>query len=150
MEYVTYAKDEETTLEPGLTLGGPIKKDKAWFFIGYNPSFNPLDRTVTSRADGVARTKTQKNTRQNLTANITSQFNEKTRARLAFTSSGNKQEGRLQLQDGTSSNTANYDINDITPERQRLPRTRLHGFEQALPARARRLLPEQPLQRRGL
>ena len=115
MEYITYAKDEETTFEPGLTLGGPIKKDKAWFFIGYNPSFNPLDRTVTSRADGQARTKTQKNTRQNLTANITSQFNEKTRARLAFTSSGNKQEGRLQLQDGTSSNTANYDINDIRP-----------------------------------
>ena len=114
-EYITYAKDDESTLEPGLTLGGPIKKDKAWFFIGYNPSFNPLDRTVTSRADAVARTKTQKNTRQNLTANITSQFNDKTRARLAFTSSGNKQEGRLQNQDGTSSNTANYDINDITP-----------------------------------
>ena len=114
-EYITYAKDDESTLEPGLTLGGPIKKDKAWFFIGYNPSFNPNDRTVVSRADGIARTKTQKNTRQNLTANITSQFNDKTRARLAFTSSGNKQEGRLQNQDGTSSNTANYDINDITP-----------------------------------
>ena len=115
MEYVTYAKDEEHTLEPGLTLGGPIKKDKAWFFIGYNPSFRPLDRTVTSRADGIARTKTQKFTRQNLTANITSQLSDKTRARLAFTSSGSKQEGRLQAQDGTSSNTANYDINDIRP-----------------------------------
>lgn len=114
-EYVTYAKDDEHTLEPGLTLGGPIKKDKAWFFIGYNPSFRPLDRTVTSRADGIARTKTQKFTRQNITANLTSQFNDKTRARLAFTSSGSKQEGRLQNQDGTSSNTANYDINDIRP-----------------------------------
>ena len=114
-EYVTYAKDKESTLEPGLTLGGPIKKDKAWFFLGYNPSFNPLDRTVTSRADAIARTKTQKFTRQNLTANITSQFNEKTRARMAFTSSGSKQEGRLQTQDGTSSNTANYAINDIRP-----------------------------------
>lgn len=115
MEYVTYAKDKEHTLEPGLTVGGPIKKDKAWFFLGYNPSFNPLDRTVTSRADGQARTKTQKFTRQNITANLTSQLSDKTRARLAFTSSGSKQEGRLQAQDGTSSNTANYDINDVRP-----------------------------------
>ncbi len=113
-EYVTYAKDKETTLEPGLTLGGPILKDKAWFFLGYNPSFNPLDRTVVSRADGVARTKSQDFTRQNITANVTSQINGKTRARVAFTSSGYKQEGRLQALDGTSSNTANYDINDIS------------------------------------
>lgn len=114
-EYVTYAKDKEHTIEPGLTLGGPIKKDKAWFFIGYNPSFNPLDRTVTARANGVTSTYNQKQTRQNLTANVTSQFNEKTRARLAFTSSGNKQEGALPALDGTSSPTANYAVNTITP-----------------------------------
>ena len=114
-EYVTYAKDPEHTLEPGLTLGGPIKKDKAWFFLGYNPSFNPIERTVTARANGQTSTYEQKFTRQNLTANLTSQFNDKTRARLAFTSSGSKQEGRLPVLDGTSSPTANYNINDVRP-----------------------------------
>ncbi|MEO8360460.1 MAG: TonB-dependent receptor [Vicinamibacteria bacterium] len=113
-EYVTYAKDKEKTFEPGITLGGPIMKDKMWFFLGYNPSFDPLDRTVTSRADGQARTKRQDFTRQNLTANITNQISDKLRSRVAFTSSGYKQTGRLQSQDGTSSNTANYDINDIS------------------------------------
>ena len=113
-EYVTYAKDKEKTIEPGFTFGGPLMKDKTWFFIGYNPSFNPLDRTVTSRADGVARTKSQDFTRQNMTANITSQLTSKMRARVAFTSSGYKQKGRLQALDGTSSNTANYAIDDIS------------------------------------
>ena len=113
-EYVTYAKDKEKTIEPGFTFGGPVQKDKTWFFLGYNPSFNPLDRTVTSRADGIARTKRQDFTRQNITANLTSQLSSKLRARVAFTSSGFKQEGRLQALDGTSSNTANYDINDIS------------------------------------
>ncbi len=114
-EYVTYTKDPEHTIEPGLTLGGPIKKDKAWFFIGYNPSFNPIERTVTARANGQTSTYKQDFSRQNLTANLTSQFNDKTRARLAFTSSGSKQEGRLPVLDGTSSPSANYAINDVRP-----------------------------------
>jgi len=114
-EYITYAKDKDKTVEPGITLGGPIQKDKMWFFLGYNPSFNPIERTVTSRADGIARTKKQTFTRQNVTGNITAQITSKTRARVAFTSSGYKQKGRLQSLDGTSSNTANYDINDISP-----------------------------------
>lgn len=37
----------------GFELGGPIKKDKLWFHVGYNPSFrkSTLDRVTYSRQD---------------------------------------------------------------------------------------------------
>ena len=50
-EYVTYAEDEYNRVEPGFSLGGPIVRDKVWFFAGYIPQFRPLDRTVTFRSD---------------------------------------------------------------------------------------------------
>ena len=51
-EYVTYAKDDVRQVEPGFTLGGPLVKDRVWFFAGYNPSFRTIDREVTLIADG--------------------------------------------------------------------------------------------------
>ena len=37
-EYVTYPEDDYTQVEPGFTLGGPVVRDRAWFFAGYVPS----------------------------------------------------------------------------------------------------------------
>ena len=51
-EDVTYPEDRYSQLEAGFTLGGPILRDRAWFFGGYIPAFRPLDRTVTFLADG--------------------------------------------------------------------------------------------------
>jgi outer membrane receptor protein involved in Fe transport len=119
-EYVTFAEDPYDRWEPGFTLGGPISKDKAWFFVGYNPSFRPYDRTAKFN-DGSVGTKTQKLTDQYLVANITAQFGPKLRSRFAYNNSKRKQEGRLQTQSaaadatGSSNPAANYDINDILP-----------------------------------
>lgn len=38
-EYVTYPEDNWTRWEPGFSLGGPIVKDKLWFFAGFMPKF---------------------------------------------------------------------------------------------------------------
>ena len=114
-EYVTYPEDSYSRWEPGFTLGGPVVKDKLWFFAGYAPEFLSTDRTVTARADNSTNTYNQTFKRNNLTANMTGQFGAKVRAKVAFMSSGYKQEGRLPSLDGTSSPTANYAINDISP-----------------------------------
>ena len=46
-EYVTYPEDDYTQVEPGFTLGGPVVRDRAWFFAGYVPSLRSTDRTLT-------------------------------------------------------------------------------------------------------
>ncbi|MGC2417960.1 MAG: TonB-dependent receptor, partial [Candidatus Acidiferrales bacterium] len=39
-------KDHYRTAQPGFTLGGPIVKDRLWFFLGFDPQFNSDVRTV--------------------------------------------------------------------------------------------------------
>jgi hypothetical protein len=39
-------KDHFRTLEPGVTVGGPILKDRIWFFAGFEPLVNSRARTV--------------------------------------------------------------------------------------------------------
>lgn len=46
-EYRTFDDDDDSRFEPGFTLGGPILKDKLWFFAAYSPAFNDSTRTVT-------------------------------------------------------------------------------------------------------
>ena len=43
-EYVTYPEDKWSGIEPGFTLGGPIIKDKLWFFAGFMSKFQKTTR----------------------------------------------------------------------------------------------------------
>jgi uncharacterized protein YdeI (BOF family) len=100
-EYVTYPKDTYNRWEPGFTLGGPIVRDKVWFFAGYVPQFRPLDRTVTFKSDGSTRTFREDYRSNYVTANVTAQFGPKFRFRGAYNLSNQKYEGALPAQDGT-------------------------------------------------
>ncbi len=44
---VTYDKDDETRFDPGFAIGGPILRDKWWFFASYQPGLRTRERTVT-------------------------------------------------------------------------------------------------------
>jgi hypothetical protein len=44
--YVNPPKDDETRLDPGFSLGGPILRDQLWFFGSYQPGIRNTERTV--------------------------------------------------------------------------------------------------------
>jgi hypothetical protein len=44
-------KDHFRTLQPGFTVGGPIVKDRLWFFLGFAPLVNTLAKTVNFGAN---------------------------------------------------------------------------------------------------
>ena len=46
-DYVNPEKDDEFRIDPGFQLGGPILRDKLWFFGAYQPGFRTTERTVT-------------------------------------------------------------------------------------------------------
>ena len=39
-------KDHFRTVQPGFTVGGPMVKDRLWFFLGFAPQYNSRGRTV--------------------------------------------------------------------------------------------------------
>ena len=50
--YLPRNLDNFQSLDFGGTLGGPIKKDKLWFFAGYMPQRNDYDRPITYTQGG--------------------------------------------------------------------------------------------------
>jgi hypothetical protein len=114
-EYITYPEDDWTRWDPGFNLSGPIVKDKAWFFAGYQPRLEETNRTVTTLSDGVARTSTQKIRQHYFTANITGQPSASTRYRVAYNNSLFKREGNLPTLDGTTSPLANLAVTRTSP-----------------------------------
>jgi outer membrane receptor protein involved in Fe transport len=119
-EYVTYDKDEVTQVEPGFSLGGPIVKDKHWFFLAYNPSLRTIDRSV-ELADGSTVSRSEKRRSHFLTANVTSQLTQDARLRLAYNNSYGKIDGLLPALDGSDAPGSSYDVV------QKLPNWSLSG-----------------------
>ena len=101
-EYITYADDTESRVEPGFALGGPIKRDRLWFFGAYLPAMTSTDRTVNSN------TVNQTDRSQNITANITGQATNSIRMRASYNSSSRKLTGLLPALNGTDPVGTNY------------------------------------------
>ena len=112
VEYVTYPKDKSDRVEPGFSLGGPIFKNRAWFFGAYQPAYTNVERIVnpTTAHNPAANTFDikQKNQVQYATGNITSQLSDSLRGRVAFNNSWNKQAGLLPSLAGTDNPSTNY------------------------------------------
>jgi outer membrane receptor protein involved in Fe transport len=111
-EYVTYPKDDRTRLEPGFAVGGPIFRNKAWFFGAYQPAITETTRDVTTassvNASANAASSTQKTQVQYVTANQTAQWTDKLRTRVAFNNSWSRTKGLLPALTGTDPLGSNY------------------------------------------
>ena len=103
-EYVDYPKDDRVRHEPGFALGGPIAKNRMWFFGAYQPALTTIDRSVTqSTAANPAASSadtTQKLTVHYMTGNITAQLSDSTRLRFAYNNSTSKTDGLLASLNG--------------------------------------------------
>jgi len=118
-EYVSYPKDDETRVEPGFALGGPVAKGRAWFFGAYQPAFTNTDRTVsTSTANNPSArsfNEDQKVTTHNITGNVTSQLSNNMRTRVAYNNSWRKEAGLLPLLAGTDAAGTDYSKGSTFP-----------------------------------
>ncbi len=111
-EYVSYPKDGRTRHEPGFALGGPLMRNRMWFFGAYQPALttNSRDVNATTAANPAAgaASQEQKVTIHYATGNITSQLNNATRLRVAYNNSTSKTEGLLPSLNGLDPAGTNY------------------------------------------
>jgi len=111
-EYINYPKDPYNRYEPGFSIGGPIVRNRAWFFAGYQPAFTTTERVVnpTTAVNPSAGTfaEDQKATAHNFSANATSQISDTLRGRLAYNNSWSKVDGLLPALSGTEPAGTNY------------------------------------------
>jgi len=89
-EYVTTPVDDYRTTEPIFDIGGPIAKDRVWFFVGYNPSWTGRTRTVRFGATGPTGTFSQKPIAKIVHYNVTGQITRNLRGRFAASNQRDK------------------------------------------------------------
>lgn len=68
-ELITYRNDGSDRIEPGFTLGGPIVRDRMWFFAGYSPATIQTDRFVEF-SDGASGVYSREEDREYWVANL--------------------------------------------------------------------------------
>ena len=101
-ETVEYDKDGYSRWDPHVQLGGPILRDKLWFWGGYTPQIEAYERTVTFRANGQTGTYNLDETTDNVIGKVTWQVNNGIRTNVSAQYRPSKQKGRLPAVNGTS------------------------------------------------
>jgi hypothetical protein len=100
-EYVTYGKDDYSRYEPGFSVGGPLARNKAWFYVAYQPTVREYSRSVTATFDGSTESATRKRPVQYLSVNETMQLTSNFRTRVAYNNSKGRTDGYLPSLDGS-------------------------------------------------
>ena len=107
-ENVTLAKDDFTRWEPFVQIGGPIVRDRLWFFGGYTPQVDETGRTVTFRSNSQTSAFTSKEKTHYVTGNVTGQITNALRATGTASFDRYTQDGRLPAKDGSSNFQTNF------------------------------------------
>jgi len=114
-ETVEYPKDDYSRWDPFFQLGGPIARNKMWFWVGYTPQLESTERTVTFRSNRQTATYQADETTHNIVGNLTWQIAQPTRLRVSGQYRPYKRDGLLPNLDGTSNPAAVFDITSERP-----------------------------------
>lgn len=109
-EVFTTPEDDILRFEPTFDLGGPVLRDRLWFYVGYAPEVDQTKRTVTFRANGQTATFEQNEVDHNLLANVTGQLTGNMRLRFSM----NQQ--RLRDMPGPTGSTQTGNFPTIEPD----------------------------------
>ena len=98
-------EDDRTRWDPGFYVGGPILRDRLWFFGSYQPGITNTDRTVTFQ-NGFTDTYDQEQIVNYATGNLTSVIGSKMTLKAGFSMSPYETKGALPSRLGNTTNTA--------------------------------------------
>jgi outer membrane receptor protein involved in Fe transport len=82
-EQINTPDDEMSRYEPVMDIGGPMFRDRVWFYGGYVPQTQRTARTVTFQSNGVTQDFVQKTRDDNLNYNVTAQASKNVRVRFS-------------------------------------------------------------------
>lgn len=114
-EYKTFDKDDQKVSEPFMNVGGPVIRDRAWFFGGYTPQISETSRTVTFTSNGSTGTFEMPERTHFFTANATAAITPQLRGRFSSNIQRYSRDNVLPAIDGSSSPTANFNIDREQP-----------------------------------
>jgi hypothetical protein len=106
--YQQNATDDYRYVSPGATIGGPITKDKVWFFAGMYPELTKYNRQVTFLADDSTKTFSQKIRRDYLNGKVDFAPFAKLRGYVGYIYSPYRLNGNLPARDGSSDPQINW------------------------------------------
>ena len=111
-EYHTFPEDDQTRIEPGFAVGGPVARDRVWFFGAYQPALTTSNRAVSPATAGNPAAGSQSSEAKTqihyATGNLTGQVGDNIRSRIAFNNNWSRTEGLLPALGGTDPLGTNY------------------------------------------
>lgn len=113
-----YDKDDQRRYDPGIVLGGPIIRDRLWFFGSYQPGLQNTKRTVDF-TNGVTDTFESDLTVDYASLNLTSNLGSKVLLKLGANISPYTTEGLLPSRSGRTSVTAQENYAPLGQEGER-------------------------------
>jgi len=102
-EYFHNTRDGYRLLNPGAAIGGPFKKDKAWFYAAWFPELRRYERTVTFLRGNITRTFEQNTRDDYLLGRLDLAPASKLRTNFGYIYSPYRRRGSLPSQQGTDS-----------------------------------------------